>query len=61
MDGNGLYGSLVHYSMTIVLVGGALILFLYFWYNGRLDMDESPKYQMLQDDKEPASRRSKDD
>lgn len=46
-DPSGIYGMLFHYAMTIVLVGGALVIFIQLWRKGKLDMDESPKYQMM--------------
>jgi hypothetical protein len=47
IDDSGLYGSLLHYGFIIALVGSAFLLFLYFWQKGRLDMDEEPKWQMM--------------
>jgi hypothetical protein len=47
LDGGGVYGSAIHYSFIILFVGGALIIFLYLWSKGRLDMDEEPKLQMM--------------
>jgi len=35
-----------------MLVGCSMILFLYLWRKGKLDMDEGPKYQMMNDDNE---------
>lgn len=52
IDGFGVYGSLVHYTLTILFVMLALVIFLYFWKVGRLDMDEEPKWQMMQSDEE---------
>lgn len=53
MDGGGVYGQVLHYSLTIAFVGSAFLIFLYMWYKGRLDMDEEPKLQMMLDnDKE---------
>lgn len=50
VDAIGIYGSLVHAMMVIFFVGAALIAFIYFWRKGRLDMDEEPKIQMMQDE-----------
>ncbi len=47
LDGGGIYGAYFHYGLTILMVGGAIIIFLYLWYKGRLDLDEDPKIQML--------------
>lgn len=51
-DEHGIMGSLIHYSMVIFFVSSAFIIFLYLWKKGRLDMDESPKYKMLQDEQD---------
>ncbi len=50
IDGYGVYGNYLHYGIVIAFVGTAIILFVYFWSQGRLDMDESPKFEMLQDE-----------
>jgi hypothetical protein len=47
VDGGGAYGNLLHYGLTIAFVGSALLVFIYSWTKGRLDMDESPKIQMM--------------
>jgi len=47
LDGEGVYGTFLSYAQIFFFSGGALILFLYFWSQGRLDMDEDPKYQMM--------------
>lgn len=49
-DEMGVYGSLLHYAMIIAFVGGAFLIFIYLWRKGRLDMDEAPKYEMMEDD-----------
>lgn len=51
-DEMGIYGSLLHYAFIIAFVGGAFLIFLYLWRKGRLDMDEEPKYDMMEDDEE---------
>ncbi len=51
-DGIGVYGSMFHYALLIFLVGSAMLIFLYLWSKGRLDMDEGPKYEMMEDDEE---------
>jgi hypothetical protein len=48
LDGEGVYGSLLHYGLIIALVGSAMLIFLYLWIKGRLDMDEEPKYVMFE-------------
>lgn len=50
LDGMGVTGNFYHYSMVIAFVGSAFLIFLCLWRKKRLDMDESPKYQMLLDD-----------
>lgn len=50
IDGGGVYGAFMHYSLFFALLGSALIAFIYFWRKGRLDMDESPKIEMMRDD-----------
>lgn len=47
VDIGGVYGSMLHYSLTIAFVGSAFLLFFYFWRKNRLDMDEEPKIAML--------------
>jgi hypothetical protein len=48
-DPNGITGSLLHYSLVLFFVLGALVILLYLWKNGRLDMDEEPKYEMMRE------------
>jgi hypothetical protein len=50
-DSAGVYGAYLHYGLTILMVGSAFIIFLYLWHKDRLNMDEEPKMQMM-DDKE---------
>lgn len=50
LDWSGMYGGILHYSLVIAFSGSAFLAFLYFWYKGRLDMDEEPKLQMMRDD-----------
>lgn len=54
VDGFGVQGSILHYGLVIAFVGSAFILFVYFWKKGRLDMDEEPKFQMMESDQERA-------
>lgn len=51
-DGSGVYGYFMHYSMVFALVGSAIIIFIYLWRNGRLDMDEEAKFQMMRQEEE---------
>ncbi len=55
LDASGEYGSIVHYAIVIALVGGAFIAFLYLWKKGKLDMDEQPKFDMMQESPEDKS------
>lgn len=48
IDGAGVYGSFLHYGLVIAFVGSALMAFLYCWQKGKLNMDEEPKFQMMQ-------------
>lgn len=52
LDSAGAYGSILNYSLTIAIVGSAMLLFIYFWIQGRLDMDEEPKLQMMLNENE---------
>ena len=51
-DGGGVYGSIFYYSMTIAYVGSAFFIFIYLYRAGKLNMDESPKNEMMFPDKE---------
>jgi len=48
LDGFGIYGWMVTYTMGAAFFGSALLVFIYLWRKGRLDMDEGPAIQMLQ-------------
>ncbi|MEM1281999.1 MAG: cbb3-type cytochrome oxidase assembly protein [Chlamydiota bacterium] len=52
LDGLGIYGGLLHFTIAATFFGGALIIFIYLWRKGRLDMDEGPAERMLNDDQE---------
>lgn len=51
-DTSGIYGGIYAYAFILALVGGAALAFIYFWSKGRLDMDEEPKLQMMQENEE---------
>lgn len=51
LDGAGVYGAVFHYAFVIAFVGNAFLVFIYLWRKKRLDMDEEPKYQMMDDQK----------
>ncbi len=42
-------GALFHYAFVLSMVGGAFLVFFYLWRKGRLDMDEEPKLQMMEE------------
>jgi len=50
IDAMGVYGNYFHYAMVIAFVGSAFLIFFYLWKNKRLDMDEDPKFQMMQEE-----------
>lgn len=49
VDAMGVYGSMLHYALVIAFVGSAMMIFVYLWRKKRLDMDEEPKFQMMQE------------
>ena len=56
-DGAGIYGSLFHYAFVVAFVGSAFMIFIYVWWKGMLNMDEGPKFQML-DEKEESEEKN---
>lgn len=50
LDGGGVQGHIFHYALTVALVGSSFLVFLYLWYNKKLDMDEEAKQQMFLDE-----------
>lgn len=50
IDSYGVYGSALHYGLVVAFVGSAFLIFLYFFLNGRLGMDEEASLQMMKDD-----------
>lgn len=52
LDGEGIYGTFLNYALTFSFAGGAFMIFLYLWRKDRLDMDEEPKMQMLEQEGE---------
>lgn len=50
IDGIGIYGAVLHYSLLIALVGSTFLIFVYLWCKGRLDMDEGAKERMMKGD-----------
>ncbi len=51
IDGQGIYGFILHYASLFALFGSALLVFLNLWRHKRLDMDEEPKYSVFEDEK----------
>lgn len=50
LDAAGVYGEILNYTIMAFFALSAFIIFLFLWYKGRLDMDESPKLHMLEDE-----------
>lgn len=49
-DGGGVYGSIFYYSFTIAYVGAAFLVFIYLYMKNKLDLDEAPKMEMMDDE-----------
>lgn len=56
IDGFGVHGSILHYTLIIAFTLSALLIFIYLWRRGRLDMDEEPKWQMMNTDEDKNER-----
>lgn len=54
-DSSGIYGGIYSYAIIFSIVGSSLLAFLYLWAKGRLDMDEEPKMQMMQEEQEKSN------
>ena len=52
MDGRGLTGFILHYSLLFALFGGAVIAFIYLACTKKLQIDEEAKYTHFEDDNE---------
>lgn len=50
IDGQGIYGFVLHYSLLFALFGSGLLIFLYLWKKKRLDMDEEAKFHLFEDE-----------
>lgn len=50
LDSFGIAGMAIDIAFILMVSGGAVIFFIYFWVNDRLDMDEEPKHQMMEED-----------
>ena len=60
LDGAGVYGSLLHYSFVVAFVGSAFLIFICIWWKGKLNMDEGPKFQMMQEQEEKPAMNNDD-
>lgn len=47
VDAWGFAGLILDYALIFFFTLSALVLFIYFWWNRKLDFDEGPKFQML--------------
>jgi len=52
MDGFGVQGMIFHFAIVFSLVGSAFLVFLYLWWNRKLDMDEEPKFNIFEGEKD---------
>ncbi|NGX61673.1 MAG: hypothetical protein K940chlam9_01162 [Chlamydiae bacterium] len=50
IDGEGVYGFVLHYALLFAYFGGALLVFLYLLGKKRLDFSEEIKYIVFQED-----------
>lgn len=50
LDGFGVTGSYLHFTLSAALVGSSLLVLIVLWRKGRLDFDESPKITMMESD-----------
>lgn len=49
IDAIGFYGSMLTYAQVFFFAGSALVIVLYLWKKGQLDMDQSPAIKMLEE------------
>ncbi len=49
-DSLGLWGVAIHYAFILFFVGLATLFLLLLWRKGRLDMDEEPKWMMMEEE-----------
>lgn len=47
VDAGGVYGQYFHYAGIIFFSGGAMLVFLYFWWKGKLGMDDEAMDQLM--------------
>lgn len=51
-DGIGIYGSILTYSFLIALFLSTILIFIYLWNKGLVDLSEEAKYEMLKKEDE---------
>ncbi|MCB1111588.1 MAG: hypothetical protein H7A37_04055 [Chlamydiales bacterium] len=61
LDGGGVVGETLHYALSIAMFGSALLVFLYLWRKGRLDMDQDPANKMMETDEDKITEKTDDD
>ena len=49
IDGAGFLGTMIIFSFMLTFCGSAFLLFFYFWWNGKLGMDEEAASRMMED------------
>jgi len=52
IDEFGVTGSIMHFALLCAFVCSALLILVVLWRHGRLDFDESPKIQMMEEGEE---------
>ncbi len=52
IDGQGIYGFILHYSLLFALFGSAALTFIYLWRKKKLGFNEEAKYTLFKDDHE---------
>jgi len=55
VDNSGTIGGIVQFMYAAALFGSSVLIFLYLWKKGRLDFDQGPANQMLDDDEEKSN------
>lgn len=50
VDGWGLTGLIMDYSMIVAFSGSTVLLFFYFWKKGSLNFEEDAKFEMLKEE-----------
>lgn len=55
LDGGGMSGEIFLFTFAAATFGSALLAFFYFWRKGQLNLDESPKFEMMQQEEDHES------